>query len=1129
MLLKLNYYFLRYRRKKTFKLLFVMKLTAILLLTICLQVAATGFSQVTISKKNITLSHVFKELRKQSGYVFIYNNDMLPGEKRIDLDVKNASVKEVLEKCLKDVPLAYSIGSDRTVVISAFTKQGVFMPEEELKPILLRGILIDEKGNPIAGASIVIKGKKQGTASLFDGSFSIQVPDENTSIVITFVGYKTQELQSWKEQQKTIQMVPAMEEMKDVVVRTGMFDRNKQTFSGAVASFTGKELKQIGNMNVVQSLKTLDPSFIINVDNLQGSNPNQLPKIEVRGKTSLANSSIRDQFSSDPNQPLFILDGMETSLRQIIDLDINRIASVTLLKDASSTALYGSRAANGVVIVETIRPKPGDLNLSYTTDLRWEIPDLNDYNMMTAAENLEFQKLAGLYAHSASFSGISNDNLYNSRLVEVLSGVNSYWLKIPLRNSLTHGHSLRVSGGSSEFQYGVGLNYRKMNGVMKGSDRNTWGGSVDLNYRKKKLNISNQIYINGAKADESPYGSFADFVTINPYYRTKREDGSLNTDKYLESFLLNRTSFTPDTIRVRNPLYNATLNAENRNTSLSLQNTLNMIYNISDDWRLSGAFQIRSSSSKGINFVPSSNTMFDRLDVYRKGNYRESRNDQQSYQANMALTYKKILGRLHAITGNLRSELQEQNQSSSSYSATGFPEGVKPNPAFAYGFVPDTKPGYSTSKVRRTNTLASINYSYDQRYFMDATYRIDGSTSFGSENKYTPFWSIGIGWNLSNEDFLKNSSWLNMLRIRGNIGTTGNQALGSYASSSVYTFESNLSMFGQGLYLSQLGNPFLEWQKTRATSIGIDAALFNNRLSATINAYEKLTQPLITQASQPASSGVPTYPLNVGGLRTRGLEAIIRYSPVHKPQKDIIWTLGYTGSLFKSKYEGFSNILKNLNDEAQRLSSLERYYDGYSPDEVWAVPSLGIDPATGKEVFRKKNGEKTFIYDPTDIRPMGEGRPKIEGVVSSNLNYKGFLFGINLRYSIGKYIFNSALFDKVENIQFSDLRYNQDKRALELRWKKIGDQAQFKGISISENTPISSRFVEKENFLSGESINAGYEFRSAKHRWVRTLKLQTVRLNAYMNEIFRYSNIRSERGIYYPFSNSISFSANIFF
>lgn len=1103
-----------------------MKLRAFMLLAGCMLSVMSGYSQITITKKQLTLPELFREIRKQTGYVFIYNDDMLPAGQQISVEVLNLPLKEVLRRYLPKYALSYSIKANQTIVITRLSDSN----DDTDPPLLLRGRITDTQGHPLHGASIQIKGTSLGTHAAPDGSFHLHLPDEKMKVVITFIGYQQVEGKAWQEPFRTIQLERSAVAIKGVEISTGMFNRNKTTFSGAVASFTGKELRQIGNLNVLESLKTLDPSFVISPNNLQGSNPNQLPDIEVRGKTSLSTGTVRDQFSSDPNQPLFILNGMEATLRQIIDLDMNRVASITLLKDAASTALYGSRAANGVVVVETIRPKPGELRVSYTADVRLEVPDLRDYNMMNAKENLEFQRLAKLYSsQDNTTSAIMNDNLYNQRLAAVLSGVNSYWLNVPLRNSFTSGHSLRVSGGSAEFLYAVGLNYRNLQGVMIGSGRKTWGGDIDLSYRNKKLNITNQLYINGTDSDESPYGSFKDFVNINPYYRKKRDDGTLNTDRYLETYLVNKSSFMPDTFRVSNPLYNAALNSRNNNNILQIQNNLGLVYDLNDALRFSGALQVSKSTGKGMLFIPASHTMFDSVGTYRKGKYTDTRNEDFSYQANLMLTYRKVLQEAHSINANLRSEIQEQRQTTTAFSAVGFPEGVFPNPAFAYGYQPDGKPVYRKTVTRRMNALASVNYAYDNRYFIDASFRIDGSTAFGAENKYTPFWAVGGGWNISEENMMADIRWINMMRIRANIGTTGNQALGGYASSSVYGYENDLNIFGQGLYLTQLGNPTLEWQKTCTISTGLDLGMWNNRLTVTVNAYEKLTTSLVTNGALPASSGVSDFLLNVGNLRTRGVEAIVRYGVISRPEKNILWVLGFTGSRYKSRYEGFSAVLKNLNENAQKSKSLQRFLDGYSPDMLWAVPSLGIDPATGQEVFRKQNGEKTFVFDQADLMPIGNGVPQMEGVISSNLTFKGFLFGINIRYSVGKYIFNTALFNKVENISFSGLQFNQDKRALELRWKKPGDEAQFKSISSSTTTPISSRFIQRENYLIGESINAGYEFSSRTHRWLRHLRLQTVRVNAYMNNVFRMSGIRSERGIDYPFSNTGAFSINLFF
>ncbi|UMB52499.1 hypothetical protein MKD41_09105 [Lutibacter sp. A64] len=227
------------------------------------------------------------------------------------------------------------------------------------------------------------------------------------------------------------------------------------------------------------------------------------------------------------------------------------------------------------------------------------------------------------------------------------------------------------------------------------------------------------------------------------------------------------------------------------------------------------------------------------------------------------------------------------------------------------------------------------------------------------------------------------------------------------------------------------------------------------------------------------------------------------------------------------EYDDFGNKLKSLNDDALNSGSLKRYKDGYSPDDIWAVPSLGIDPTTGREVFLKKNGQSTFDYDYDDEAVVGSTRADIEGVFNTFFNYKGFNLGLNIRYRIGGQAFNTALYEKVENISTADITLNQDKRALYDRWQEPGDISQFKSISITSTTPISSRFVQDENVLIGESISIGY--RADSKPWLDALGLKNIRFTAYMSDIFRNSSIKVERGIQYPFARSISFSINTSF
>lgn len=1131
------------------QMLLIMRLTALLLLG-SLHLSASTFSQtVTLTGKQMSLTQLIAVLEEQTNFSFFGNADLLKKAPPVSFSVSKMPLPEFLKLVLRDQAIDFEVEREsRNVILFAKGDKPVSTWSLGLL-IPISGHVRDSAGQPIVGATVKIKGSRKGSVTNESGHFKLSA-NAGDVLEISSIGFKTQEILVTTNLPDVLNIILARStgDLGEVVINAGLFTRRKNSFTGAVATFTGEELKKVGNLNVLQSLRTLDPSFIITPNNQFGGNPNMLPSIELRGKTSIGSTqAVKTQFTGDPNQPLFILNGMETTLQQIVDLDMNRVASITVLKDAASTALYGSKAANGVVVVELKRAQAGELRITYNNDLRWEIPDLSDFNMMNAAELLEYQRLAGLYENFFEIQR-DNDALYNQRLKAVKEGVNSYWLTIPLRQSMTVGNSVSVSGGNESILYDVSLNYRKLSGLMKGSSRDTWGGSIDLSYRKGRINVSNRFYVNGTKSNESPYGSYANYVGIAPYYRKKKADGTLNTDRYLELFPPSSQELGTDTVRVSNPLYNASLNNKNQQNLLTIQDQLQVIWDITHSWRMTGAFQISKSTSNSEIFSPAAHTMFDAAPVARKGLYTNDRKENWGYETYLMFTYNRVLGGRHSINGNIRGSLQEADTTLSSFSATGFPEGVPPNPAFAFGFVPDSKPEYGILKTRQVSSLASVNYSYAGKYMLDASYRLDGSTVFGSAKKYSPFWSLGVGWMLSQEPFLKNIPWIGLLRIRGNRGTSGNQQLGSFASASVYRLDNNRNVFGQGLFIEMLGNERLEWQKTITTSLGLDIGMMNDRLTVTFNAYDKTSRPLIVMGSAPTSTGVATYPLNVGELNTKGLEAQLRLDVIRNIERQIVWSIGGTASMYRSKYSGFGNLLDNLNKEALAkgetvrnaggrgeytlsdvAAALRRYLDGNSPDELWTVRSAGIDPATGREVFIKKNGEKTFEYDPQDIVASGNGRPAVEGVVNTNILIKGLQMGIYLRYSVNKYILNAPLYQKVENIGEYDMMNNQDKRALEMRWKNPGDIAPFKGISTTNFSPMSSRFIQKESFIAGESINVAYEFTGRQTKWLRSTAIKTIRLSCYMNDIFRLSSIRVERGTDYPFSKAVSFNVNLFF
>ena len=321
-------------------------------------------------------------------------------------------------------------------------------------------------------------------------------------------------------------------------------------------------------------------------------------------------------------------------------------------------------------------------------------------------------------------------------------------------------------------------------------------------------------------------------------------------------------------------------------------------------------------------------------------------------------------------------------------------------------------------------------------------------------------------------------------------------------------------LFRVRCYLESDGNPDLKWQTTLDKNFGIDITLLNRRLNITVDYFHKVTDPLLIRIGMPLSSGTPTYMTNAGEQTSQGVTATASYYIIQNFDKRFSWMVRANLRTQKTRIDKIGDKLSLLNASGKGANTV-RYYDGADPDDIWAVKSVGIDPANGKELFYDENGNYTYDFSYDDEVICGNTRPKIEGVVGTSLNWKGLSLSLNFRYQLGADVFNEALFNKVENISTEGLNKNQDKRALYERWQKAGDIVRFKNIANAASTPMSSRFVQEENVLTLESVYLGYEFYDG---WIQKLGLSNLKLQVSMRDVFRASSIKSERGISYPFA-----------
>jgi TonB-linked SusC/RagA family outer membrane protein len=1125
-------------------------LTIFILFTAFLQISIAASGQlVTINEKNVPLEKVFKEIRKKTGYDFFYDADLIKTIRSISINVENAEIRRVLDLCIDNQPITYTI-QDKTIVI----KKALPIGAAVLRAIDVKGKVLDEKGQPLANATVKVKNTPKTIKTNSQGEFEFKGIDNDAILVISYVGYKPKEVPANQKNPINITMEIQSSELNVVnVVSMGIFKRNNESFTGSATTIGKEELFKVSSKNLIQSLKVLEPSLMI-FDNLDiGSDPNKLPDIRLRGTSSFPAQDgidLNAAYLNDPNQPLFILDGFETRLQKIVDLDMNRIESVTILKDASAKALYGSKAANGVIVIETVKLSGGQVGVSYTASSDIEMPDLTSYNLMNSAEKLEAERLYGMYNQSIAAvpnyqTQLTLDQQYNRRLGTVLSGVNTDWLSKPLRNGIGQKHAISIELGQSNLRLVADFSYNQISGVMNGSLRNTLSSTISTSYRIKSFLFRNILTVTDNKSNDSPYGTFGDYSKMNPYSTPYDDFGNLKRNAETGIVPYAGTS-SLGTLFAPNPLFNSTLNTKLSNNYTDITDNLYAELSVLNGLKSTLRVGLTNTSSEADQFYPANHLKFanySEADFFRKGSYSRTEGGQVGLNGDLNFNYSKIIGEKHSIFANIGGNIGQKSAESVNYQAEGFPNDRMNNILFANQYnLYSNRPTGTEGTTRDIGLLSVVSYMYDYRFLFDASYRASASSQFGANNRWGSFWSTGIGWNLHNETFIKNLNVFDRLKLRASVGSTGSQNFSSYQSISTYKYYLDKVYQGYlGSYLKGLANDDLKWQQKMDYNAGVDVS-FLKKFVARVDYYQSITENTLIDYSLPPSTGFSTVKENLGKIRNIGVEAMLTYNVYSNPKDKSFLSFTASGIRNKNRILAISNALKAYNTEQEKRANdvysnkpVIKYYDGISMDAIWAVRSLGIDPANGREIYLDKNNNKTYTYSASDQVVVGDKMPAISGTLGISSGYKGFGVNLYFRYLTGGQIYNQTLLDRVENV---DMSFNVDKRVLNSTWQKPGDIKPFKALGSVEvqnadgsytrkfiRTQASDRFVMDRNELSLSSVNLSYDF--YKHTFVKKMGLQRIRCNFYMNDVFLLSSVKIERGLAYPFSRKFSFSLQV--
>ena len=989
--------------------------------------------------------------------------------------------------------------------------------------------------DPMVGVTIRLDGHSTGVITDINGCYVLTLPEKGGLVIYSYIGFETRKIKVTSRQKVDVQMVEATESIQEVIV-TGYNSIQKESFTGNTTKIEKEDLLKVNPNNLISAIQTFDPSFRIQENLAAGSDPNSLPQFVLRGQTGIGETTLgqtstssisREVLSGNSNLPIFILDGFEVDVEKIYDLDMNSIHSINILKDAAATAMYGSRAANGVIVIERRAPEAGKFRVQYSGVLSAELPDLSSYNLVNAREKLETERLAGLYdSNTPEIDPYTNG--YYQRLNNVLTGVDTYWLSQGLRTALNHKHSVFIDGGENDVRWGVELGFRGTEGVMKHSSRKNANAAFYVDYRIGGLQIKNKVTYTYNKSTDVPFNSFSDYSHLLPYMRLYDENGDYV--RRLEKF--DGASGTQV-----NPLYEINFyNSFDHSGYDEVTDDLSLNWRITDGLRLRGQFSVLMRNSTGDLYKDPASASYSASTGNINGEKTESTQKRTVIDGSLSLMYNNTF-KGHNLNICLSSNMRQTQSTASETRYRGFPGGDLVSSNYAaevYG-----KPSSSDNTTRLVGALLTSNYTYNNIYLADLTGRIDGSSEFGSDKRWSMFWSTGSGINIHNYDFMKSNELFSMLKFRVSYGLTGKTNFSLYSAKDMYQLQTD-SWYptGYGVFLYQMGNPNLKWERKYTLDYGVEIGLWHDKIYLKASAYDERTIDLITDYTIPSSTGFTSYKENMGKVKNTGVELELRA----RLYSDRNWLFQLYGSFARNKNtiieisqamrdynkrveELFSGYNPESSSDSKYAKTYLKYYEGASLTSIYGMKSLGISPTNGKEIYLCRNGDVTDVWSADEWTIIGDTAPKGQGSFGYTLSYKQLSMFASFLYTFGGDAYNNTLVSYVENADIKN--DNVDKRVLLDRWQKPGDITTMKDIrDRNVTTGASSRFVQKNNTLQWSSLTMSYNFRPEQ---LKKLHLSGLRLSFTMNDLFYWSTIRQERGLDYPYSRSFNLTTNIIF
>lgn len=918
---------------------------------------------------------------------------------------------------------------------------------------VVTGKVTDKERNKLANASILVKGTSNGTSADGEGNFSITVSASAKALIVSAVGYADQEVNISGKDAVTVTLDLVDKSLDDVVV-VGYQSVKKRDLNGSISLIAGKEVAQKPISNFTQLLQGKAPGLQVIG---QSGQPGQNGYMRIRGTGSINASS----------EPLIIVDGIAISNTAFGQINPNDIENISVLKDASSAALYGARAGNGVLVVTTKRGKSGKPEIRYSFQHGFsELQPMSNMKLMNTRQKLEYEFAAGFtnalvdsmirnrIASGVFPAGTTLATLSNNDREALWSLLESRgagdWAKYYLQNSYTDMHELSMSGSSDKIRYYMSLNKFNEKGIVYMSNRSRTGARINIEYQaydwlKTGVNLGvTQMGEYQNRELNNVQGPWRAYFTTNPYEPVYMPNGTYNLTLQGFSALEGQENNTSTLNRLSSF---ATSYIEARPvTGLALKTQLALNYNT-----LNGEIYLKPGSNLAAI-----------LGYNQKNDYG---NQDFQYVSTNTANYNKTFGGVHNI--DLMAGQEFTKSSFYSYSLAG-----RNMPTPTVNTIENaSQVSIATSSRTQWSIISyfgSVGYDYNKRFGAKLNARRDGSSRFGANNRFSNFWSASAWWNLKKESFMDKLEFVSDLKLRSSYGTSGNVPTQIYGSLGTYALNASYNNLPAAIP-AQLANPDLTWEKSRTFDVGLELGFLKNRITASVDFYNRITDDLLYPKNVSISTGFTSVLSNIGSVSNKGFEVSLAGDIIRK--KDLVWNLSVS-------YSQNDNKIRSLIAPDLPSTSGTRLTVGEELNTYYMVRWAGINPANGKNQYYKADGTITETYSANDQVLLKGKSPlaKFFGSINSSLSYKNFDMSMQFYYNGGNYIYNLVYQNGVgDGGNASSLQGNQFTDAFGY-WTKPGDRASFPSLTdASQKTDLTSdRFLQKGDYINLRDLVIGY-------------------------------------------------------